>query len=360
MKTLFLLMALTLAFRPSANAADENSRMIDNLFQEFNHPGAPGASVMVIRNGKVLFVKSYGLADVANKIPCAPETNFRLASLTKEFTAMAVLILADNGQLSLDDPITKFFPEFPDYGKNITVRELLNHTSGLLDYEDLIPVGTTIPVLDINALSLLMQQNKTYFTPGSQFRYSNTGYAFLALIVEKVSGQTFAHFLNQKIFRPLRMKNSLAYEAGISAIPNRAFGYSADNNGFTKTDQSLTSSVLGDGGVYSSVEDLFRWDQLLYTTKLVSRKMLRVAFTPGKNTRHDFEGESVEYGFGWFINDYRGLRNIWHYGSTIGFSTRIERFPDKKFTVIILTNRNDANISQLPRRIADLYLFPEK
>ena len=357
MKTASLITLLALimwpAVAPAANA-DERLPMIDNLFHEYNQPNVPGATVMVIRNGKILLAKSYGLADVEAKIPNAPDTNYRLASVTKQFTAMAIMRLADAGKLSFDDPITKFFPEFPEYGHSITVRHLLNHTSGLLDYEDLIPKGTTLPVLDLNALRLLQAQDKTYFTPGSQFRYSNTGYAFLALIVEKVSGQTFAAFLRKNIFQPLRMNHSLAYEPGISTVTQRAFGYTTEKNGFTRTDQSLTSSVLGDGGIYASVNDLYQWDQALYTTKLVSRKTLRAAFTPGKSTRHEAD---VQYGFGWFISEYRGLRNIWHSGNTIGFSTRIERFPEKKFTVIILTNRNDARLAEIPRQIADLYLF---
>jgi CubicO group peptidase (beta-lactamase class C family) len=150
------------------------------------------------------------------------------------------------------------------------------------------------------------------------------------------------------------MDQTLAYEAGISTVANRGFGYSQTADGFKRTDQSLTSSVLGDGGVYSSIEDLRKWDEALYGTKLVSRKMLKAAFTPGAATLHD---KHVQYGFGWFISDYRGLRNIWHSGNTVGFSTRIERFPDRKFTVIILTNRNDAHLSEIPHQITDLYLF---
>lgn len=360
MKPLAFLAALSLALFvncASARESDERLDMIDKLFHDYNQPNVPGASVMVIRDGKVLLAKSYGLADVEKKIPVTPDTNFRLASVTKQFTAMAVIQLADAGKLFLDDPITKFFPEFPDYGCAITVRHLLHHTSGLLDYEDLIPQGTTIPVLDIDALRLLMKQNKTYFTPGTQFRYSNTGFAFLALIVEKVSGQTFAAYLRKNIFAPLHMDQTLAYERGFSTVASRAFGHTQTPNGFTQTDQSLTSSVLGDGGIYSSINDLRKWDEALYGTKLVSRKMLKAAFTPGENTLHD---KNVQYGFGWFVSEYRGLRNIWHSGNTIGFSTRIERFPDKKFTVIILTNRNDAPLSELPHKIADFYLFDTK
>jgi len=350
-----MVLALTFGARTGWSASDIMTSKIDTLFEDFNRLDAPGASVTVIQNGKVLFAKGYGLANVEEKIRCTPETNFRLASLTKQFTAMSILILADRGKLSLDASLIEFFPEFPSYGKQISVRQLLNHTSGLIDYEDVIPTGTTMPVLDRDVLRLLLKQNKTYFSPGSKFRYSNSGYSILSLIVEVRSGMPFARFLKKNIFQPLKMNNSLAYEQGFSIIPNRAFGYTASGESFTRTDQSLTSSVLGDGGIYTSASDLFKWDQALYTAKLVSAKWLKLAFTPNPLPT-DFPNS--HYGFGWYIGEYRGLREIWHYGETRGFTTRVARFPEKKFTVVILTNRNDAKISELPHKITDLYLFP--
>jgi CubicO group peptidase (beta-lactamase class C family) len=326
---------------------------LDALFEPYSRPNSPGASVMVIQNGKILAAKSYGFANVEDRIPCATNTNFRLASVTKQFTAMGILILADQKKLSLDEQLTDFFPEFPAYGKRITVRHLLTHTSGLIDYEDAIPKGTEIPVLDRDVLRLMMQQDKTYFPPGSKYKYSNSGFALLAQIVEVRSGNTFAHFLKENIFEPLKMKNTLAYEQGISVVPNRAYGYSPDGSGFKRTDQSLTSSVLGDGGIYSSVADLYKWDQALDTSKLVGPKLLKLAFTAQTETDDGKAG----YGFGWMIAEYRGLKEIWHSGNTRGFSTRIARFAAKRFSVIILTNRNEADISKLPHQIADLYLF---
>jgi len=338
-----------------AATPDMMTPKIDALFADFNRPDSPGASVTVIQNGTVLLAKGYGLANVEEKIPCKPETNFRLASLTKQFTAMSILILADHKKLSLDDSLVDFFPAFPSHGKQITVRHLLSHTSGLIDYEDIIPAGTTIPVLDRDVLRLLLNQHKTYFPPGSKFRYSNSGYSLLSLTVEVRSGMPFAQFLKKNIFQPLKMNNSLAYEQGFSIIPNRAYGYSASGQSFTRTDQSLTSSVLGDGGIYTSVSDIFKWDQALYGTKLVSAECLKLAFEPGSLST-DFPDS--HYGFGWYIGNYRGLKEIWHYGETRGFTTRIARFPEKKFTLVILTNRNDAKISALPHNITDLYLFP--
>jgi len=172
-------------------------------------------------------------------------------------------------------------------------------------------------------------------------------------MVEARSGSTFAQFLKQNIFCPLKMAHTLAYEQGLSVIPNRAYGYSPDGAGFKRTDQSLTSSVLGDGGIYSSVADLRKWDQALYTSKLVSPKMLKLAFTPAVETDHPNTG----YGFGWYIGAYRGLKEIWHSGTSLGFTTRIARFPEKRFTALILTNRNEARLAEIPHRIADAYLF---
>lgn len=350
-----LLAALTMtSLEPSiATETGLEAVKLDALFQDYNRPGSPGASVMVVSQGAVLFAKGYGLADVESKIPCGTNTNFRLASVTKQFTAMAVLILADTKKLSLDERLTDLFPEFPAYGKEIRVRHLLSHTSGLLDYEDLIPKGTELPVLDRDVLRLLMRQDKTYFPPGAQYRYSNSAYALLALIVEVRSGHTFAGFLRQQIFAPLGMQNTLAYEQCLSVVSNRAYGYSPDGATFKRTDQSLTSSVLGDGGVYSSLADLFKWDQALYTSKLISPTMLNLAFTAAVPTDHPNTG----YGFGWFIGSYRGLKEIWHSGNTLGFTTRIARFPEKKFAVIILTNRNEAKLSDLPHQVADICLF---
>ena len=344
-----------LAFYGRAAIPDTMTPKIDAFFADFNRTDAPGASVTVIQDGQVLLAKGYGLANVEEKIPCTPETNFRLASLTKQFTAMSILILSDRKKLALDESLIDFFPEFPTYGKEITVRHLLGHTSGLMDYENVIPAGTTIPVLDRDVLRLLLNQDKTYFPPGSKFRYSNSGYSLLSLIVEVRSGMPFAQFLTKNIFDPLKMNHSLAYEQGFSIITNRAYGYSASGQGFARTDQSLTSSVLGDGGIYTSVSDLFKWDQALYTTNLVGAKWLNLAFTPG-SLPTDFPNS--HYGFGWYIGNYRGLKEIWHYGETRGFTTRIARFPEKKFTLVILTNRNGAKISDLPHKITDLYLFP--
>jgi CubicO group peptidase (beta-lactamase class C family) len=330
---------------------------VDTLLHEFNGPDHPGASVMVIREGMVLLTKAYGMADLEERIPATAATNYRLASVTKQFTAMSILMIKERGKLSLENTLSDFFPGFPAYGKTITIRQILHHTSGLIAYEDVMPETTTVQVHDRDVLAMMKTQDSTYFPPGTEYRYSNTGYSLLSQIVERVSEIPFAGFLEENIFRPLEMNATVAYEKDISTVARRAYGYTRRDStrppGFDKTDQSSTSAVLGDGGIYSSVEDLFKWNQALFTDKLVSAKTLNEAFTPDVLP----DGRNTGYGFGWYIDEYRGLRRIRHGGSTVGFRTEILRFPERQFSVILLVNRSDADPGALALRIADMVLF---
>jgi CubicO group peptidase (beta-lactamase class C family) len=193
----------------------------------------------------------------------------------------------------------------------------------------------------------MMEQDSTYFEVGTDYRYSNTGYAILAMIVEKLSGQSFAKFLSVNIFDPLGMDSTVAYEKGISEVPQRAFGYTAEDRTVILTDQSVTSAVLGDGGIYSSLEDLYKWDQALYTDTLISQMTLKLAFTPHLEI----------YGFGWRIDEYKGHTRIHHTGSTKGFRNVIQRFPEDQFSIIILTNRNDPDVAPLAEKLIDIFLL---
>jgi CubicO group peptidase (beta-lactamase class C family) len=215
---------------------------------------------------------------------------------------------------------------------------------------DLIPADATRQVHDADVLALLSRENRTYFAPGTQYRYSNTGYALLALIVARASGRDFAAFLRERIFVPLGMYATLAHEAGKSTVPHRAFGYSPNGSGWTRTDQSLTSAVLGDGGIYSSIDDLAKWDAALYDTRLLSRASLAAAFTPATAT----DDPAVHYGFGWRITG----ETLWHSGETIGFRNVLVRFPRRHFTVIVLTNRDGGEPYELALAIAKLW-FPD-
>jgi CubicO group peptidase (beta-lactamase class C family) len=355
MKTepLIAIMALSLVSCAPYARKPELSGEIDTVFKAYGQSGDPGACVSVIKIGQELYSKGYGLANLEERMPVTTATDFRLASVTKQFTAMAIMMLADRGKLSFDDSLARVLPGTPAYLQGIRIRHLLNHTSGIVDYESLIPDSQTVQVLDRDVLALLSTVDTTYFPAGSKFQYSNSGYALLSLVVEALSHQSFAEFLKENIFDPLGMAHTLAYEQGISTVPNRAYGYSRTDSGFVRTDQSVTSAVLGDGGIYSSVDDLFKWDQVLYTGNLVRASTLQQAFTPA--TLND--GSSTTYGFGWFIEPYRGVPSIYHAGSTRGFRNAILRFPGQHLTIIILTNRNEGEPIEIARSIADLILF---
>lgn len=331
------------------------SSSIDDVLKPYRFPGKPGGAVMVLRQDSVLYTNAFGMSNVEDGTPNTLTTNFRLASVTKQFTAMAVMILAERGKLSLDQTLSDFFPDFAPIGHKITLKHLLTHTSGLVDYEDAMPESTTVPLLDKDVLRLLKNIDSTKSVPGSRFAYSNSAYALLALVVEQVSGLPFARFLKDNIFLPLGMNNTVAYERGISDVTLRAYGYSPDtlrSGQFTRTDQSMTSSVLGDGGIYSSVEDLRKWDAGLTSGSLVSAKTLEDVLS-----RHaTVEEGKTWYGYGWFIGSVDGVPAYFHGGSTVGFRTFILRIPDRSLTVIMLFNRSDVSPEKIGWDIARLCL----
>jgi CubicO group peptidase (beta-lactamase class C family) len=350
----------------AATKADPGSQ-VDKIFATIP-ANSPGAAVMVIQDGKIVFERGYGITDLRTKSKIDEQTNFRLASLTKQFTAMSIMLLVHDGRLRYDQSLTEVFPDFPAYGKSITIRHLLNHTSGLLDYEDLMAkqYGNTpdeqIPqISDAGVLALMKKATITQFPPGSKWQYSNSGYCVLAMVVEKVSGEKFGDFLDERIFAPLKMQGTLAFEKGVNQVPHRAYGHTPDGPKFRETDQSSTSATLGDGGVYTSLNDLARWDKALAQHTLLNEAEMRPALTPVQPTAGPAEenGHSVSYGFGWFLEPYKGHQRMWHYGETIGFRTSIQRFPQDHLTVIVLCNRADMNAIQSALDIADLYLGTE-
>jgi len=330
----------------------------------------PGAAVAVVRDGNLIFERSNGVRDLRGKQPIDGHTDFRLASVSKQFTAMAIMLLVHDGKLHYNDGLSDVLTDFPAYGKQITIRNLLNHTSGLLDYEDLMakqyghtPDDQIPQIHDAGVLALLEKVNTTKFPPGSRWDYSNSGYCVLAMVVERVSGKPFAEFLHERIFAPLKMDHTLAYEQGKSEVPNRAYGNTLVDGVWKQTDQSSTSATLGDGGIYSSVEDLVRWDVALRDHVLLSEAEMRPAITPVKvldTSGRTPEGLPAEYGFGWFLEPYKGHRRMWHYGETVGFRTSIQRFPEDGLTVIVLCNRADLSAMDLALKVADVYLGPAR
>lgn len=351
---------------PAFSSAQVSSSQIDAIFSSLKSSDAPGAAVLVVHSGQPVFRRGYGVTDLRSKRPIDPQTDFRLASFTKQFTAMCIMLLAHDGRLNYDDHLTRFFPEFPAYGKEITVRNLLNHTSGLPDYEDILmkqypntPEDQIPQIHDAGVLRLLKQQTSGKFPAGSKWDYSNSGYVVLGLIVEKVSGMSFSWFLHDRIFAPLKMTNTLAYEKGKNEVPNRAYGHTCEKGVCRETDQSPTSATLGDGGIYTSIDDLAKWDRALREHTLLSAAAMQPALMPVQPSggpAKSSDGQTVSYGFGWFLDPYKGHRRMFHDGETMGFRTTIQRFPEDELTVIVLANRTDINPQQLALKVADLYL----
>ena len=310
----------------------------------------PGAAVLVLRDGRPVVRAGYGLADLETGTPATPETNSRLASVTKQFTAAGILLLAEGGRLTIDDRAHDWLPSLPKAAETVTIRHLLTHTSGLIDYEDVIPETFAAQLQDADVLRLLETQDRSYFRPGTGYRYSNGGYALLALIVQRASGKSFATMLRERIFRPLGMTNTVAYEEGISTVNNRAVGYTEDAGRWNRTDQDQTSAVLGDGGIYSSIDDLAKWDAALYDRRLLHPSSLRAAFTAATHT----DDPEIEYGYGWRITG----ETLWHSGESVGFRNVIVRYPKRHLTVVVLTNRNEPEPYRLALEIAQTKVRP--
>ena len=342
-----LLALAALSATTAAPPPDDPRAAVEALVRDYDG-AVPGASVLVLRDGQPVLRRGWGLADLETGKPAGPGTSYRLASVSKQFTATAILLLASDGRLSIDDPARRWLPSLPAAADAVTLRQLLSHTSGLVDYEDHVPGGFRGQLRDADVLRILEGQDHTYFAPGSDYRYSNSGYALLALVVERASGLDFARFLHQRIFLPLGMDATVAHRDGLDVVADRAYGYSHVEGRWVRTDQSQTSAVLGDGGIYSSIDDLARWDAALYDDSLLTDPWRTLLFTPATPTG---EEDVAHYGFGWRLGD----GSTWHSGESIGFRNVIVRWPAQRLTVVVLSNRNDPEPYRLALRIAALY-----
>ena len=312
---------------------------IDRLMQRYDGD-VPGASLLVVKDGVPVVRRGYGRSDLEAGVEAGPATDYRLASVSKQFTAAAVLLLQQDGTLSVDDKARRWLPELPPAADAITLRHLLTHTSGLVDYEDLMGDDWQGQIRDAGVLELLSKEDRLYFAPGSAYRYSNSAYALLSLVVERASGMAYPAFLQARIFGPLGMGDTLAYVAGGPEPPHRAWGYTQVEEGpgaggWRRTDQSTTSAVLGDGGIYSTIDDLARWDAALSDGRLLDDASRTLAFSP--HVRVTGEPYEAQYGFGWRITG----DTLWHSGETVGFRNAIVRWPARRLTVVLLSNRND-------------------
>jgi len=358
-----LLPSLTLCVSLAGCAGEESpafppvdaAARIDALFAEYSTGGSPGAAVVVIKDGEILHQAGYGLADIEGRSPITPQSAFRLASVSKQFTAMAIMILADRGALDFDDQLVEYLPELERFGDEITLRDLMTHFGGLPVYYEALSAesGDTMPTTE-QAMEFLAGWGEPLFPAGERYEYSNSGYDMLALVVERVSGQSFSQFLEENIFSPLGMKNSVVHDRTDVEIHERAYGYSRSEDSFVLNDDDPLNLIIGSGGIYSTVEDLYHWDQALYSEKLVRRSTLEEAWTPAVLN----DGSRYPYGFGWRLVPYGALgKRVSHGGGWVGFSTYIVRYPERHFSVIVPSNLDEFDGGEMADRITDIY-FP--
>jgi len=324
---------------------------IDSVFADMNIPQHPGAALLVIDHDEIAYSKCYGLADLEIARPITTDTSFYLGSISKQFTAMAIMMLAERGKLSFDDHLATYFPRFPSWAAGITLRHMLHHTSGLPDY---LPFskGDEFVARDMNGitnedvLQRAIDLPGLDFPVGSQFGYRGTSYVLLAMIVALVSGQSFAGFLKANVFNPLGMKNSVVYDASRPARHKLAHGY-LEKDQYERWDYPMLT--VGDGGLFSTIDDLFLWDQALNTERLVSKATLDQAFTSGATN----DGRPVDYGFGWYTNVTSSLtpvereqlralgvdlRYVAHGGGCVAYFNYMIRLLDAQRTILVLTN----------------------
>ena len=318
---------------------------IDALLMPYQAPN-PGLAMSLVRGEQIVIERTIGLAKLDSLKTVGATTNFRLASITKHLTALAILILIEDGRTTLDTRLKKVLPQFPDYAERISIKHLLQHQSGLPDY---VSLDRQPRIRDQGVVYLLQQVSELDFEPGTSYHYSNSGYAVLAVIVETITGQAFETFLEERIFNPSKMNQSVAFVQGRNSVSDRATGYTLREAGIIETDQSAYSAVLGDGGVYSSIADLTAWHEAGFGRALISDRLFKLMMTPALEN----------YGFGWRIDQFDGHTRYHHSGSTSGFRNFIAHFPDLDLTLMVLTNRAGPDVLPIGEEILRLYFEQE-
>jgi CubicO group peptidase (beta-lactamase class C family) len=332
--------------------ADSASRWVDSIFAPYNSRQSPGCAVAVTRNGVLALARGYGMADLEHNSPITPDTRFYIASISKQFTAMSIVLLAQQHLLSLDDSIQKWVPEVPSFGSTITLRHLLHHTSGLRDYFTLLAVSgwpSDGHLTDQQFLKLVARQKSLNFAPGDEFLYSNTGYVLLSIVVKRASGESLRDFAAERIFKPLGMTHTEFRDDHNALIPQRALGYQP--SGATYRISQPEFDVVGDGGVYSTVEDLAKWDANFRTARVGGKEAIALLQEPG--TLND--GQVIPYALALTIGQFRGLKTYSHGGSYGGYQSALLRFPDQGLSVITLCNTSAAS-STLAEQVGGVFL----
>jgi CubicO group peptidase (beta-lactamase class C family) len=358
----FGLLALPGATPAGGQQLDAATRSaIDSIFAAHDGTAGPGCAVGVVRGGDLVYSRGYGMGNLDHGIPLTPRSVFYLASVSKQFAAAAVVLAEHQGFLSLDDPIQRHIPEFPDYGAPLTVRHLVHHTGGVRDYLTLMALaGRPLEnvLSDGEMLDLITRQRELNFRPGSDFLYSNSGYVLLAEIVKRATGRSLRAYADEAMFRPLGMTSTHFHDDAGEVVANRVFSYSPGPDGTWRTQYLMNFDKVGDGGLYSSVEDLARWDAAFYEDRLGVPGFAERMYQRGVLD----SGDTIVYAGGLTVDRRRGLTRVAHSGGLMAFRTLIARYPDHATTVITLCNAGHANPGRLSTAVEDRVLgsaFPE-
>jgi CubicO group peptidase (beta-lactamase class C family) len=328
---------------------------VDRVLVDLAQPGSPGCALGVYRDGKMIYTKGYGFANLEGNVAITPQSVFDIGSTSKQFTATSILLLEKQGKLSVNDDVRKHIQELPDYGHKITILHLLNHTSGLRDYltlMELAGINTDSVTTDEDALALIARQKALNFAPGGDWLYSNTGFFLLSVIVKRASGKTLREFAEENIFAPLGMTHTQYRDDHTSLIANRALAYDPKEK---RDGYALNVSYFeqtGDGAVHTSVEDLLKWDENFYSAQIGGKEFLTEMQERGKLNN----GKVLDYAKGLFVQEYRGLHTVSHAGAWGGYRAQLLRFPKQHFSVACLCNVGNANPSKRAAEVADIYL----
>lgn len=351
-----LCLALTHAQAQSApTLASPTPAQIDAIFKTWERRDSPGCALAVVRDGQIVYSRGYGMANLEHDIPLSPSSVFQIASVSKQFTAMSAIMLEQQGKLSLEDDVRKYVPEMHDFGKPLRLRHLIHHTSGLRDQFDLLEMagwGFSDAITQDDLLSLAYRQRELNFEPGSEYLYCNTGYTLLAEVVKRVTGSTLRQYARQTLFLPLGMTNTHVHDDSRLPVKNRAYSYNPRREGFGLAIQS--SSEVGATNLFTSVEDLARWDRNFIDPRVGGPPALDVLLRKGRLN----SGREINYAGGLSVGTYRGLPTVGHGGVHAGYRTHFLRFPQQRFTVILLANLSSIVPSPLARQVANLYLEP--
>ncbi|MFT4802553.1 MAG: CubicO group peptidase (beta-lactamase class C family) [Ulvibacter sp.] len=353
MKKYFLFLFL-ISFTVYSFGQIKESQAIDSIFTEWNKTDVPGCALGIIREGKLIYAKGYGMANMEYDIPNSASSVFRIGSTSKQFTAASIVLLAEKDKLSLDDNLKSLFPDFPEYAEKITIRHLLNHTSGIRDYLQisyLKGLGDDDYYTDDNVMKWLINQTDLNFAPGEEYIYSNSGYWLLGQIVKKVAGMNMSEFAQKEIFEPLGMDNTHFHNDHTQIVKNRASGYLPDGNVNYKISMT-TLDIIGDGGIFTTINDIKKWDDAYYESNVLSQEFWNIMTQQGTLNN----GEVIDYASGLMISKYKGLKTVRHGGAFVGFRAELLRFPEQKLSIAIFANRGDANPSRMANQVADIIL----